>query len=65
MSIGKLNEKEGDILLRALARESLCLVADGKKHEALECKDLMRRVVRAAFGVECLPGRSKRVPLVR
>ena len=49
----KLDEKRADILLRALAREHLSLREEGIRND--DIKDLMRDIVRAAYGVECGP----------
>ena len=48
-----LDPKRADILLRALAREHLALRADGVRCESV--KDLMREIVKIAFGIHCGP----------
>lgn len=53
----EMDKEQGDLVLRLLAREHLCLHAEGgDRQEIMRIKDLMRAIAKGVFGADCGPG---------
>jgi hypothetical protein len=56
-----VDKEQGDLLLRLLAREHLCLREEGgDREEIFRIKELMREIVRGVYGVESIPRKGKK-----